>query len=488
MRGYWLSCILGLLPCGFLISAAQGDEPWDSPAFSAKAEVVHKAAAALVPPKDANVDYLLVETHYVFDRQGRRQVTVRQVLRFVTPKGVSDFASIDESWSPWCEERPQLRARVMGDGGTVHELDPRSIGEAPIEQEPNIWSDRKVLRAPLPAVRSGCVAETEIVLRETQPCFAQGVVKHSPLAFSYPVRKLRLIIDYPVQLPVRYLVRGSNLKPLRTESGGMSRLVFELQDVKPLKLRDIEWLAPAELPIFPEVIFSTGQSWQEVSGGYEALVEKQIDLDAVRTIAREAAGQGASREQTIARLLAKVQQLVRYTGIEFGNSTIVPQSSRDMLARRYGDCKDQATLLVAMLRSVGLPAYVALICAGSQTDIARDLPGMGEFNHAIVCVNGNPPLWLDPTDNYTPAGQLPLSDQGRWTLVVSHYVTTPIKTPVADYHQNRSSKLVEYTLADGGSCRVRENLREPKAPAQDESAASWRRRMKKISARAGNRT
>ena len=176
--------------------------------------------------------------------------------------------------------------------GAVHELDPRSIGEAPVEQSPNVWSDRKTLRAPLPAVRPGCVAETEVVLRETQPMFAQGVVKHFVLSPFYPVRKLRLIIDFPAQLPLRYEVRGTDLKPVRTEKNGQVRLVFEPRSVKPLKIEDMEFMGPPEIPLFPQVIFSTGKSWKDVAAGYEALVERQMDLDAVKAMAREAVGAG----------------------------------------------------------------------------------------------------------------------------------------------------------------------------------------------------
>jgi hypothetical protein len=47
---------------------------------------------------------------------------------------------------------------------------------------------------------------------------------------------------------------------------------------------------------------------------------------------------------------------VRYTGIEFGEAAIVPHDPAETLAKKYGDCKDKATLLVAMLRAAGIPA------------------------------------------------------------------------------------------------------------------------------------
>ena len=113
------------------------------------------------------------------------------------------------------------------------------------------------------------------------------------------------------------------------------------------------------------------------------------------------------------KLLAAVQRMVRYTGIEFGNAAIVPRMPREILTRRFGDCKDQAALLVAMLRAAGLQADVALLFAGTGPDVVPELPGLGGFNHAIVRMGGDPPLWIDPTVHCLPVGRLPRPDQGR---------------------------------------------------------------------------
>ena len=91
-------------------------------------------------------------------------------------------------------------------------------------------------------------------------------------------------------------------------------------------------------------------------------------------------------------ILDYVDRVVRYTGIEFGEAAIVPHNPAETLALKYGDCKDKATLLVAMLRAAGIPSYVALLNAGSRLDVPSDLPGMGLFDHAIVYVPGKPAL------------------------------------------------------------------------------------------------
>ncbi len=127
-------------------------------------------------------------------------------------------------------------------------------------------------------------------------------------------------------------------------------------------------------------------------------------------------------------------------------------------AHRYGDCKDQSALLIAMLRAAGIPAEMALIESGSEQDVHPDHPGLGCFNHAIVHVPGSPELWIDPTTRFVPLGELPLSDQGRMAMVVSPHTKKLVRTPRGDYRNNRVSIHTELTLADPGEFALRQVL------------------------------
>jgi transglutaminase-like putative cysteine protease len=113
---------------------------------------------------------------------------------------------------------------------------------------------------------------------------------------------------------------------------------------------------------------------------------------------------------------------VRYTGVEFGEARLVPEFPAETLRRKFGDCKDKSTLLVAALRASGIEAYLALLSAGSGQDVMPDLPGLGMFNHAIVFVPATSPhdqdLWIDATTEYARVGTLPAADSDRLALVI----------------------------------------------------------------------
>ena len=385
---------------------------------------------------------MLFEEHvYKLDEQGRQHRTSRRVYRFLTDKGVDDWSCTEADWSPWCEEKPIFRVRVITPDGQAHALDQESIGEAPAEQDtPNIFSDEKLLRGPLPAIVVGAVVEEEIETREIRSLFDHGIVERFLLAQQYPVRKLRLVIDAPGALPLKYEVIGSDAKPVRTEDKGRTSLVFELG---PLPATDTpEDYLPAENAKTPQVVFSTGKSWNDVAAAYSDLVESHLDIDAVRPLAQKAIGEETDRDKIIERLLAALRGQIRYTGVEFGKGAIVPRSSRETLARRYGDCKDQATLLVAMLRVAGIRAQVALLRTGRYGDVAPSLPGLGDFDHAIVYIPGDRPMWIDPSARCAPAGYLPLTDQDRWAMLASPETRELIHTPRMDYKdQHRRAGL-----------------------------------------------
>ena len=62
----------------------------------------------------------------------------------------------------------------------------------------------------------------------------------------------------------------------------------------------------------------------------------------------------------------------------------------------------------------------------------------------LILVDGDPPIWVDPTDEFARAGELPLMDQGRLTLVAKPGTTALLTTPVAESVANRT---VEKALA-----------------------------------------
>jgi predicted Zn-dependent protease len=248
------------------------------------------------------------------------------------------------------------------------------------------------------------------------------------------------------------------IAPREESRNGRRRLVFEARDVA--AYGDAEPGLPPEIPRWTHVAFSTGSSWSDLARRYSEIVDKAIQGSNLSAFLKSAdanseSNPAGSQMETINRLLARLGREVRYTGIELGEGGVMPRAPGETLKRKFGDCKDKAVLLTALLRALDVPAYVALLNAGEgDEDVEESLPGLGAFNHAIVMVPGNPAVWIDPTDPYSRAGELPVQDQGRLALVASPTATNLVRTPESTSADNREIETREIHLADLGGARV----------------------------------
>lgn len=433
--------------------------PWLKDFLASPAPELLSAANAVPSPEKGGVVILFDEGSYSFDAEGRCVSRYRRVYRIVTQAGLEEWSAISADWSSWYEERPSLRARVVSPDGVEHLLSPETISDAPVEQNsPNVYSDGRVVRAPLPAVSVGAVVEQEVVVREKAPFFDAGSVHRFYFGSGVTTLVTRVVVEYPDSLPIRYTV---NLLPdiavTRSKADGRTRLSFEAGNMEPLQ--PFEPGIPGDVTRWPNVAFTAGRSWSEAAARYGEIVDRQIAGSDLAALVRETVGDAKDRDTIVARLLARLRMDVRYTGIEFGRASIVPRLPEETLRQKYGDCKDQAALLVRMLRTAGISSQVALIRSGVAEDVDPDLPGLGGFNHAIVYLPGTPPVWIDPTASFRPAGELPLNDQGRRALIAGGPFPALVVTPEAPSSENRQVETREFFLSERGKSKVIETSR-----------------------------
>ncbi|RKH66834.1 DUF3857 and transglutaminase domain-containing protein [Corallococcus aberystwythensis] len=454
LRNASSSVLLCLLLAALPASGAERALPWEGPAFTASASAMAASASKLpAPAGGGDVEVLLREGSYQELGPHRWRTTHRNVVRILTAAGVRAFAEARAEWSPWRQQRPALRARVITPDGREHPLDEATLHDAPVEDAaPDLYSDTRALRAPLPALRPGSVVELESVVEDTQAFFDAGVVTHFYFASPVPVRKVRLAIDVAPSTQLALRVQGLPLEPLPQHQSDRKRLSFEGGPYA--ALTPLEADGPAGQAFQPHVAFSTGRSWNEVARAYDTIVETQLDGAALQARARALAKGSKDRRVVAQRLLEEVRESVRYTGLEFGAAAIVPAPPKQVLARQYGDCKEMSTLLVGLLRGAGIPAHVALVRSGRED--VPELPGMGFFNHAIVHVPGTPALWIDPTDPGAEAGMLAPELQGRHALVAAQDTQglTVIDEAPAAANTAVFTRTVE--LSDEGPARVKE--------------------------------
>ncbi|HSM92556.1 MAG TPA: DUF3857 domain-containing protein, partial [Anaeromyxobacteraceae bacterium] len=439
-----LALAAAALFAAFAPGGGAGAEPWGDAPLSGDPQAILAAARALPPPKGAPVDVLLEEGSFVFDARGAVTFTYRLVYRPLSREAARSWARIERTWAPWHQARPEVRARVITPSGGVHLLDPRTLVEAGVGDEgEEMYSDRRVLQGPLPAVVTDAVVEEVSVVRDESPFFEAGTLSRFWLSQPNPVRRVRLRIDAPKGLPIQWLVRGTDVRPVESERDGRRVLVFERRDA-PAR-GEIEPYPPRDAEIAANVAFTTGRSWEEVARRYAEILEGRLRGSDLSGVAARVVPPGTPRPAAVRLLAGWLAQNVRYTGLEFGEGAIVPAPPDETLGRRYGDCKDLSLLLVGLLRAAGIDAHVALLRT-EWFEVSPELPGLGEFDHAIVRVDGKDPIWIDPTDPFSPPGQLPPPDAGRLALVARAGTRALVPTPAARSIDSRTTTVREIWL------------------------------------------
>jgi tetratricopeptide (TPR) repeat protein len=454
---------VALLPCAFGQTATSA---LDGPAFAPPSEMI-AAAAKVTPEKYANVTVLYEEDKDVLDTEGRVTNTHRLIYRLETQAGVESWSESAVAWEAFYQKEPTIRARVIRPGGSVAELDAKTITDVPARNEGDgTYSDERIHKAPLPGLSVGAIVESETTRIDKEPLFAGGGVYRFFLQRDVPVMRTRLIVEAPAALPLQYRVGLLPGIAVKDESAaGTRRLVFDQGYLAAAINADIH--LATRVPRVPTVEVSTGKSWESVAEAYRLLAEPQIQPEQAKEFVRGANPTGHApsdaegRVAFIQALASRLHKEVRYTGIEFGQAKLQPQPPSEVLKRHYGDCKDKASLLVSMLRASGIPADLALLNAGPGRDVTPDLPGMNQFDHAIVYVPptsaGGHGLWIDATAEFTRVGDLPYGDQGRLALVIEQGAKELTLTPETRPEDSVLVETREFSLADYGPAKAIES-------------------------------
>ena len=143
-----------------------------------------------------------------------------------------------------------------------------------------------------------------------------------------------------------------------------------------------------------------------------------------------------------------------------------PHTAAEVFAKSYGDCKDKANLMRAMLKALNITSFPVSIYSGDPNYVREEWPSPHQFNHCIVAVKvgddtqgativTHPKLGrlliFDATDNDTPVGDLPGHEQGSWALVVAGESGSLMRMPVTPIENNFLDRRIEGSLSADGS-------------------------------------
>lgn len=196
----------------------------------------------------------------------------------------------------------------------------------------------------------------------------------------------------------------------------------------------------------PYLAYSTASTWESIGRDYWAGASSKIKLTPrIRTLAETITKDAKDPREQARRLFDWVTDNIRYVAVYMGNGPWIPNDLETILDRRYGDCKDAATLLTALLSAKGIRAEQALV---TLLDDYRqfETPLRAGINHVLVYLP-DLDVYADATNAYTPFGQIEPPMAGKIALFTGPDGARIGHIPVGHASQSRSE--VESTLTIG---------------------------------------
>ena len=213
-------------------------------------------------------------------------------------------------------------------------------------------------------------------------------------------------------------------------------------------------------------------NWQQMGMWYVNLVQGRRDVspDLKQSVLNMTASASTplKKMQAIANF---VQHEIRYVAIELGIGGFQPHPAIEVYTHRYGDCKDKATLMSAMLHEIGVDSNYVLINVSRGAVTSSTAAHVGGFNHAIlaiklpdslndpslIAVRNDPTygrlLFFDPTNPLTPFGQISGHLQQNYGLLVTADGGELVQLPEQPSAMNGIKRTAKLTLDPEGTLK-----------------------------------
>jgi transglutaminase-like putative cysteine protease/Flp pilus assembly protein TadD len=293
-----------------------------------------------------------------------------------------------------------------------------SIGEHSLaEPQYRIYYSAREVVVTLPVLEPGDVVElryrVEDVAARNQ--FADYFGNIRGLAAGVPTVRMDEVFLVPASRTLHFNVPTLALAHEEQNVGDTHVIRYTATDVPAIHS---EPGMPGYTEVSPYLHASTFRTWEEVGRFWWGLAAPQLvpDADLERTV-HQLVDDAPDERTKVARIYAWATDHVRYVGLELGIHGHQPYRVADVVQRGFGDCKDTASLLYAMLQIAGIDARIALVRTTRNGDVDEAPASLAVFDHAIAYVPSLD-LFLDGTAEHGGIGELPSGDQGALTLVV----------------------------------------------------------------------
>jgi len=404
-----------------------------APQFT-RPDTVATARAAL-PGDEQDGLVLLSETIHFRDADGILYRAYHHVYHAIGQSAVESLANSIYSFD---RERESIflieAATILADGTRLPVESKGAFIQTPQhEAENSLYTSQAELNLIFPQVAPGATTEAIVLIRENTPLMPGEFCTHHVFASGWPVHRRNIVVELPDSdwARMQTLATADSIAEPRVETPAPGRTRRTWTHSLAPRSR-WEESAPSGSYCQPTLWLTTIPDWDHVASWFYGLASSRSELGAELTAEVDRLTAGiADPARIVDALQTAVSGEVRYTGLEFGLAGYQPYPCSKVWHRRYGDCKDKANLLRAMLAHKGIRSHLVLLNTWPLGRVEKASPTWMQFNHVILAIENGAAgyRFCDPTVKHLPAGALPFGDLAREVLIVRDGRADWVRTP-----------------------------------------------------------
>jgi len=376
---------------------------------------------------------LLVDENHEIKEDNTSVATVHVIEKVLKEKG-KDLAEVEIGYDSTYERVELEYARTITPSGKIIYAGAENTRDVTKYLNFPLYSNARALIVSMPSVDVGSIIEYKLKI------YSSKLITDGKFSFIYrlreafPLAKANFTLTVPKKnkVSLKYFneeyAKGVNLVPEKKETEKTVSYIWKFKEVGPIIPEEP---MPSISIINPAIGISNFSSWEEIYKWWEGLYKEKIALNKeVKEFTANLVKGAKDDFEKARRIYDFCSRNVRYVAVEYGESGYEPHYANDIFMNRYGDCKDKAIILVAMMREAGLPAYPVLIPTREIYQTQKDFPCVN-FNHAIAAfLYEGKLIFMDATASTVSFTDIPLSDQERNVVVFLddkyEIVTTPV--------------------------------------------------------------
>lgn len=386
-------------------------------------------------------------TRIVVAADGTSVRTVEQQLRFVTDNAARVGSHVMLGYEPRYGTIEVLEAFTLRQDGSRIAVPAGSIQTQNGRAMPGAYNDSKTIQIEFPQVEAGGAIAYRFRETTSHPRLPGQFQSWNWFSDRRLWRDVTIELDAPQDAAMTVAARDGSLDEVSADGRHRWRWHYASPDRQLDRPETSSLFAPM---LLPGLSASTLQDYAQLAALYRGVFyggDEPKSSAKVQALAEQLTQGVDDPAEQVHRLYDWVRLNVRYVQLYLGDGGLRPHEVEAVIATRFGDCKDHAALLGALLAAKGIASTPVLIGAGRDYALPQP-PQMGIFNHVITWI----PLlnrYVDSTARYSVFEQLPGDDLG---VPVVHLDDGSVhQTPPRSVERDRTSTFTTLTLAADGS-------------------------------------